>query len=66
MVLEVRCLLLFFFHEVNSDGRIRDVALLCDECYAIRASRQVEPVEFERGAHDASAGFRGVPIESYI
>jgi hypothetical protein len=23
-------------------------------------------VEFERGAHDVSAGFRGVPIESYI
>jgi hypothetical protein len=65
MVLEVRRLLLLPLDEVNSDVLIRDVALLCNECYAVRASRQVESVEFERGAHDASTGFRGVPIESY-
>ena len=65
MVLEVRRLLLLPFGEVNVDVLIRDVALLCNECYATRACGPLESVEFERGAHDASAAVRGVPIESY-
>jgi hypothetical protein len=66
VVLEVRCELVLSLGEVNGDERIRDVALLCNECYASRVSGPVETVEFERGAHDASARFRGVPIKSYI
>jgi hypothetical protein len=41
---------------VNGDERIRDVALLCDECYTTRASGLGESVKFERG-HDESAVF---------
>lgn len=58
--------------EVNRVERVRDVALLRNECYATRASRPAESVELERGAHDESAdfsegdGIRSAPMGSYI
>jgi hypothetical protein len=51
--------------QVNRGERIRDIALLCDECYATRASGPVESVKFERG-HDEDADCSETPIDSYI
>jgi hypothetical protein len=54
---------------VNGDERVRDVALLRDECYATGASRLAETVQCDRGAHDdcsQSAAIRGISIGSYI
>ena len=61
MVLKVRRLLLLPFGEVHVNVFIRDVALLCNQCDATRASGALESVEFERGAHDASAAIRVYP-----
>lgn len=57
---------------INGLERVRDVTLLCDECYATRASGTADSVKFERGAHDESedyleaAAIRATPNDSYI
>jgi len=58
LVLTVRSLLMLTLHEVNGDERIRDIALLCDECHATRGSRPGHSVKVECG-HDESANFLG-------
>jgi hypothetical protein len=52
LVRSVRCELVLTLGEVNGDERVRDVALLRDECYATRASGPRESVQCDRGAHD--------------
>ncbi len=52
LVLNVRRLLMLPLGGVDGLERIRDIAFLCDECYATRASGQRESVKFERGGHD--------------
>ena len=75
LVLSVRGLLVLSLGEVNRVERVRDIALLRNECYTTRASGPGESVEFKRGpsgAHDESAdgsegaAIQSTPISSYI
>ena len=47
VVFRVPRLLVLPLGEVDRDDRIRDIALLCDEGYATRASGHAESVKFE-------------------